>query len=379
MVTRAAVPAADSDPPCARVASRDGLDVLDLISAEQCDARELVRRLRLAQRGIDPALADELVDELARTLLLHIEVAEEVFYPALAPRGVVTAAVERHRALAAAVREWRAHGASAAAAFELERVLAEHSAATEQEVLPVARKELAGGLARLTCTYRAVRRNAREDLVMPQLLAFVLGPDACCLDVGCHRGVVLEHMLRYAPHGHHIAYEPLPSLAADLRRRFPAVEVREAAAADACGEATFVHVRAAPAYSGLRAVGASVRGWPPYITDADLDRIVVRCEAIDASLPAGWVPSFVKIDVEGAEAMVIRGAMETIATHRPVVAFEHLGLLPAYGIESAVVWDMLVREAGLRVYDTDGRGPYTRDGFAAAAETLTRSNFVARP
>jgi hypothetical protein len=45
-------------------------------------------------------------------------------------------------------------------------------------------------------------------------------------------------MMRLAPGGRHLAYEPLLEFAASLRRGFPTVEVREAALGDEPGEAS---------------------------------------------------------------------------------------------------------------------------------------------
>ena len=58
--------------------------------------------------------------------------------------------------------------------------------------------------------------------------------------------------------------------------------------------------------------------YPPVKTE-------VPATTLDAALTElGVVPAFIKIDVEGAELKVIRGAAQTLAAHRPVVVMEYL-------------------------------------------------------
>jgi FkbM family methyltransferase len=211
------------------------------------------------------------------------------------------------------------------------------------------------------------RRSGEDSLRL--LLAYVLPADGNCIDVGAHAGDVLADIVRLAPGGRHIAYEPLPAMAAVLAERFPAVDVRNAALAEAPGEAAFVHVVSNPAYSGLRE-----RSYPGR---EQLETITVRTERLDDSLPEDYVPSFLKVDVEGAELQVFRGARETLARHRPVVFFEHgKGAADHYGTRSGDIHDLLVADAGLRIFDEHGGGPYTRDGFEALFEGPL-FNFVA--
>jgi FkbM family methyltransferase len=212
--------------------------------------------------------------------------------------------------------------------------------------------------------------GARDDEHLRLLLAFTLSPTAHCIDVGAHQGDLLREMVRLAPGGRHLAYEPLPAFVASLRRNFPMVEVREAALGDQPGETSFVHVKDRPAYSGLRE-----RDLPEGVTT---EEIRIRVERLDDTLPEGFRPEFVKVDVEGAELQVFRGALETLRRHKPTVWFEHgVGAADRYGTKPADVYDLLVDDVGLRIFDADGHGPYSRAEFD---EVFTRSifNFVAR-
>ncbi len=218
---------------------------------------------------------------------------------------------------------------------------------------------------------RAARRDRRDNEALVTLIAATLSPDASAIDVGANEGRVLEDLVRVAPAGRHIAYEPIPELAAALAARFPSVEVRRAALSDEAGEAEFTHVTSHSGYSGLKE-----RQYPGHET---LERIQVKIERLDDTLPEGFVPAFVKIDVEGAEGGVLRGGIEMLERHRPVVAFEHgKGAAPAYGTTPAHIHELLVERAGLRIYDMDGGGPYSRDQLEETFELGTFWNFFAR-
>jgi len=213
-------------------------------------------------------------------------------------------------------------------------------------------------------------RIARDDRAILLILDMVLREDSNCIDVGAHAGSVLSAMLRLAPRGRHLAWEPLPHLASDLQAQFPTVDVHCAALSDHKGEEDFVFVSSNPGNSGLRA--------RTYYKDEQTERIRVQVEPLDEAIPAGYVPALIKIDVEGAEGEVLRGAMNTIVTHRPVVVFEHgLGGADHYGTTSDELFQLLVAQAGLRIFDMDGTGPYSRAEFSAAFDA-PMWNWVAR-
>ena len=213
-------------------------------------------------------------------------------------------------------------------------------------------------------------RIARDDRAILLILDMVLQEDSNCIDVGAHAGAVLSAMLRLAPRGQHLAWEPLPHLATRLQTRFPTVDVRCAALSDHGGEEEFVFVTTNPGQSGLRL--------RTHDQAEEIERIRVNVESLDATIPAGYVPALIKIDVEGAEGEVLRGAKNTIVNHRPVVVFEHgVGGADRYGTTSDELFQLLVGEAGMRIFDMDGAGPYSRREFSAAFEG-PMWNWVAR-
>jgi FkbM family methyltransferase len=247
--------------------------------------------------------------------------------------------------------------------------------ALRQDVLRVARR--AGLEDRLRRVQRAlepapVKRNRRDDENLRVVLAAVLESDSCCVDVGANVGTVLADIITIAPDGKHIAYEPLPELWSSLARRFPQVDVRAAALSDHAGEATFTRIPDAPSQSGFRPTGPR---------DRDAEELTVRVERLDDALPEEFVPALIKIDVEGAEEQVLRGALDTIRRHRPVVVLEHGNRAAEYGTRPDDIFALLCHAAQLRLFDMDGAGPLTRERFRALASppAATRWNFFATP
>jgi hypothetical protein len=110
-----------------------------------------------------------------------------------------------------------------------------------------------------------------------------------------------------------------------------------------------------------------------------IERVPIRLETLDEDLPKGYVPQFVKIDVEGAERLVFEGGIRTISTHRPTILFEHgKGGADHYDTTPGDVYDLLVDEAGLRLFTAGGRGPLARAELEEIFERNDEWNFVAR-
>ena len=157
-----------------------------------------------------------------------------------------------------------------------------------------------------------------QDLEISQVMKRVLRVDSTVLDVGAHRGLYLRQATRLAPKGEHIAIEPLPELARLLRRRFPRADVREVAVSDQPGTSQFRRVLSAPGYSGF-----SRREYDDYEERVEL--IQVRVERLD-DIVGDRPVRFVKIDVEGVELDVLRGARELLRRERPYVVVDGLPL-----------------------------------------------------
>jgi FkbM family methyltransferase len=169
------------------------------------------------------------------------------------------------------------------------------------------------GLALPAERRRAMQRNFRYDRETVEVMRHVLTWESSCIDIGAHDGEILRHITKLAPSGRHVAFEPIPSLAATLRGRFPEVAVYEAACGNSPGSAEFVLVENAPAYSGLR---QRLYDRP----DVALRNIRVQVVRVDDLVR--HAVSLIKVDVEGGEYHALLGAERTITTHRPVIIFE---------------------------------------------------------
>ena len=117
----------------------------------------------------------------------------------------------------------------------------------------------------------------------------------------------------------------------------------------------------------------------PGFEDSPRLELAVRTERLGDALPDDFRPTLVKIDVERAELLVMRGAIQTLQRHRPVIVFEHgIGAWERCGAGPEEVHDLLTGQLGMRIFDLDGEGPYDRDCFVEAFPQPTW-NFVAVP
>ena len=192
---------------------------------------------------------------------------------------------------------------------------------------------------------RAEELNRAYDQQAAEVISRVNRSDSSCIDVGCHRGTILDQMLRSAPAGAHVGFEPVPDLAAAFRDKYRddrRVTIHETALGDEAGRTTFCHVVTNPGYSGLRR-----RHY-----DHESEKVVeieVTVARLDDMVPTDTPVDFVKIDVEGAELGVLRGGRRMLARCRPHVVFEHgVGAADFYGTRPEQVFDLL-DECGLSV------------------------------
>lgn len=203
---------------------------------------------------------------------------------------------------------------------------------------------------------RIGRRNARDDRQLAFFLRATLSPTSNCIDIGAASGEILREIVRMAPHGRHMAFEPRPRAVAALESEFPHVDLRAVALSDRTGEAEF-HIADLPEYSGLQQ-----RPW----LNIRYETITVPVERLDDLIPVDLSIQFVKIDVEGAEVRVLRGAHRMLADHHPSIWIEHgARSADAHDTTRVDLWNILT-DHDYRLFTADGEGPLSWHAFDSA-------------
>jgi FkbM family methyltransferase len=187
-------------------------------------------------------------------------------------------------------------------------------------------------------------KNLEYDRLTKSIMKRSIGKQSNCIDVGCHKGEMLDVILSLAPQGEHFAFEPIPVLFQQLELRYKGkATIYPYALSDTNGTSTFQFVKNAPAYSGIQKRKYNT-------ATPDIEQINVELKTLDSILPSGIKIDLVKIDVEGGEYGVLKGALQLLKKWKPVVIFESgLGASDYYGTKPAELYIFLTVEAGLAV------------------------------
>ena len=163
-----------------------------------------------------------------------------------------------------------------------------------------------------------------EGSYVERACRLLLTPESNTIDVGAHLGSQLALFLRLAAQGKHMAFEPVPHKARWLRRKFLQVDVRQTALCESTHKRNFYVNVTNPGYSGLR----------PHAFDGDVvQEFAIEPSTLDSVVPLDHRVDLIKIDVEGAELSVLRGAVQLLARCRPTLVFESTrSALGAHGV-----------------------------------------------
>jgi len=220
-------------------------------------------------------------------------------------------------------------------------------------------------------------KNLQYDRLTRVIMKRNIKQNTNCIDIGSHRGEILDLMLTYAPRGKHFAFEPIPELYEALKKKFAEKAlVFPYALSDTEGLATFQFVKNAPAYSGLKK--------RKYVVSCpNIEEIEVEVKTLDKVIPLDVEIGFIKIDVEGAEFSVLKGAKELLIRNKPTILFEcGKGASDYYGTDPLDVFDFITKEVSLKIFTLSSfiksKIPLDRTAFGACYSTNREYYFVAQ-
>jgi FkbM family methyltransferase len=171
---------------------------------------------------------------------------------------------------------------------------------------------IAGELdAGLGARLEGLQLRRRGDLAFRVMRALVK-PGDTVIDVGASMGVYTLELARLVgPRGRVHAIEPDPPSVArleELRRARPNITLHPVALSDRSGTAT-LHI---PMVGGRRVPTLASLSVPDWRVALDHVAVTVDLKPLDSIVPQAPPVSFVKIDVEGHELGVLRGASATL-------------------------------------------------------------------
>ncbi len=173
-------------------------------------------------------------------------------------------------------------------------------------------------------TLRLMLRAARYrwKLNKPEIAEMLtrLPVGGTAIDCGGHKGAYSYWMaMRVGPSGMVITVEPQPRMVEIMKAAFPSgwkrrMTIVQAAASDCLGESV-LKVRPSSSHGATLdefEQGAEFQSLPVRLVTIDQLVTDSKCSRVD----------FIKIDVEGHEISVVRGAMDTVARFKPALLVE---------------------------------------------------------
>jgi FkbM family methyltransferase len=203
-------------------------------------------------------------------------------------------------------------------------------------------------------------RNYFRDRFVPgkaACLPLLVRPGSIVWDIGAHYGyIALLESAAVGPSGRVFSFEPNPRnrrlLEAHLRwNRASNTKILPYAVSSATGEMSFGWKEDQRASSIASHLGGS--GW------------TVPVRQIDALIASGELPApdFLKIDVEGAEIELLRGAVRLLAGDRPLTI-----VLSTHSLEMHEQCCEVLRSSGFSIVETAAVDIARREGWAALGD-----------
>lgn len=161
----------------------------------------------------------------------------------------------------------------------------------------------------------AIGKNEVYDRSTKKIITSHCKHDSVCIDIGANEGKILKWMIKTSPLAKHYAFEPIPSLYHQLKSNFANhTIIFPIALSNQKGMSKFNLVTTNTALSGLKK--------RPYKSSHQEETIEVATDLLDHMIDEVEKISLIKIDVEGGEWNVLKGASKTILHSKPIILFE---------------------------------------------------------
>lgn len=228
----------------------------------------------------------------------------------------------------------------------------------------------------LNALHLDLTKNLKYDRLTKDVITKSLKINSNAIDVGCHKGEILDLILKHAPSGKHYAFEPIPDFYNALKLKYASrCEIFPFALSDQPGETTFNYVKNAPAFSGIKKRKYEVQ-------NPDVQELHVKVESLDHLIPSSAQIDFIKIDVEGGEFGVLKGAADLLKRCKPIVVFEcGLGASDFYGTKPGELFAYL-DQCGYHIYSLQNwlekKSAYSESQFTECYNQNSEYYFVAQ-
>lgn len=225
----------------------------------------------------------------------------------------------------------------------------------------------------------ALSKNHGYDILTKKILVKYCVAGSNCIDVGCHKGEILDIFLQIAPKGERFAFEPIPSLFEKLLKKYAAYKnchIYNYAISNSEGQTTFNHVISNPSYSGIKK--------RTYDRKEEKDEtIIVTKKRLDDIIPQDLKIDFIKIDAEGGDLDVMLGAKNLIKRNKPLIVFEFgIGGSDIYGASPETLFEF-VNDTGYKISLLDSfiknKAALSLVDFREQFEKKTNYYFIAHP
>jgi len=221
-------------------------------------------------------------------------------------------------------------------------------------------------------------KNLKYDRLTRLIMKKVVSCDANCMDVGCHKGEILDIILSLSKNGQHFGFEPIPILYKQLKQKYEHnAVIYPYALSDINGKSSFNWVKNASAYSGIKKRKYEVK-------NPEIEEIEIEVRTADEIIPEGTKIDFIKIDVEGGEFGVLKGAERILRESRPYVIFEcGLGGSDYYDTKPADLYQFITNKTGLTLSTLSSfihkKKPLTQEEFELNFNSNKEYYFIAYP